>query len=78
MFTSPESSNSAKASVPSARQVGGRRHAARRELAGVPLGSTAKYGNKQMKKTMVPIVEAVLARLKKAASSPPPQKKTGG
>lgn len=65
--TSFESSNSAKATVPSARQVGGRRHPARRELAGVSSASRAKYGNNATKKTKVPMVEAVFARLKNAA-----------
>ena len=64
--TSPESSYSAKAIVPSARQVGGKRHPARRELVGTSLPLIAKYGKRATKKAMVPIVEAALARLKKA------------
>ena len=65
-LTSPESSNSAKDTVPSARHVGGSRHPTRRAPAEVSSPLRAKNGNRATKKSMVPMVEAVLARLKNA------------
>lgn len=53
--------------MPRARHVGGRRHPARRELGLTSFPFRAKNGNRATKNIMVPMVEAVLARLKKAA-----------
>lgn len=58
--------------------MGGNKQPARRALVLVPSSARKKYGSSATKNNKVPIVEAVLARLKKAGMASDGSARRGG